>query len=318
MHSHHTTSLLQKPLEPISKLVPYSALILSVILIILFLIRFYLLEGFLIQRVYGRSYSDMNETNRRGFINHHIAGLMKITILIVAAYPFLTVAFGNSTFNTPFSHGSPVTKGDLLVVVAQMLIAIYVFELLYRVKLSPVAVLHHVGTIIIGQTSLAISLQLTREPDADIEFVLCTIWGAFDTISELFPHVAIILYRVYPTRHSFLRRLFLWSCCITAIGTLCETIVTMSLFGLLWHQWQMAFKVTTPLLHIAFSAAQIHGSLVFWRLYRKQGEYLKREKEDAEMQHDKMEIFKLAEPPKAVVTTQDSRACVDWPFAKDT
>ncbi|KAJ6141323.1 hypothetical protein N7470_010219 [Penicillium chermesinum] len=289
MHSHHTTSLLQKPLEPISKLVPYSALILSVILIILFLIRFYLLEGFLIQRVYGRSYSDMNETNRRGFINHHIAGLMKITILIVAAYPFLT-----------------------------MLIAIYVFELLYRVKLSPVAVLHHVGTIIIGQTSLAISLQLTREPDADIEFVLCTIWGAFDTISELFPHVAIILYRVYPTRHSFLRRLFLWSCCITAIGTLCETIVTMSLFGLLWHQWQMAFKVTTPLLHIAFSAAQIHGSLVFWRLYRKQGEYLKREKEDAEMQHDKMEIFKLAEPPKAVVTTQDSRACVDWPFAKDT
>lgn len=168
--------LLHKPLEHISRLVPYSALIISVILVIFFLVRFYLFEGFLIQRVYGTSYTDLNETNRRGFINHHIAGITKIAILIAAAYPFIAITFCGSTFHSPFANGS-VTKGDILVVVAQMLIAIYIFELLYRVKLSPVAVLHHIGTIIIGQTALAISLQLTREPDADIEFILCTVWG---------------------------------------------------------------------------------------------------------------------------------------------
>jgi hypothetical protein len=67
--------------------------------------------------------------------------------------------------------------GDMLVVVAQVLIAMYIFELLYRVKLSPVAVMHHVGTILIGQSAVAISLRSVREPDAGIEFVLCTVWG---------------------------------------------------------------------------------------------------------------------------------------------
>jgi hypothetical protein len=99
--------------------------------------------------------------------------------------------------------------------------------------------------------------------------------GAFDIISEFFPHVAIILYRIFPKRHHFLSRVFLLSCFSTAFGTLCETIVTMWLFGSLWSRWRLAFKVVTPLLHIAFSAAQIHGSLVFWRMYRRQQRYIK-------------------------------------------
>jgi hypothetical protein len=40
-----------------------------------------------------------------------------------------------------------------------------------------VAVTHHIGTIIVGQSAIAISLKLAREPDADIEFILCTVWG---------------------------------------------------------------------------------------------------------------------------------------------
>ena len=103
--------------------------------------------------------------------------------------------------------------------------------------------------------------------------------GAFDIISEFFPHVAIVLYRVYPDRHHFLSRVFLLSCITTATGTLCETIVTMWLFGSLWNRWEIAFKVATPILHIAFSAAQIHGSIVFWRMYKKQRRYMLEEKE---------------------------------------
>jgi hypothetical protein len=106
--------------------------------------------------------------------------------------------------------------------------------------------------------------------------------GAFDIISEFFPHVAIILYRVFPERHRFLSRVFLLSCFTTATGTLCETIVTMWLFGSLWGRWRLAFKVVTPLLHAAFSAAQIHGSLVFWRMHRRQQRFLKEVEGDIE------------------------------------
>ncbi|CAI7567539.1 unnamed protein product [Penicillium glandicola] len=267
----HPIPLNTKRLGPISDLAPFSALIISIVLVIFFLVRFYVLEGFLIRRLYGSIYTEMNERNRRGFINHHIAGVTKLIILIVAAYPFISVAFCKGpSFNTPFVEGSVVTLGDILIVVSQMLIGIYIFELIYRVNLSPVAVTHHIGTIFIGQAAIAISLRPLREPDAYVEFVLCTVWGAFDAVFELFPHVAIILYRIFPQWHRFLSRVFLFSCLTTALGTVAETVVTMWLFASTWDRWRLAFKVVTPVLHVAFSAAQIHGSLVFWRMYRRQ------------------------------------------------
>ncbi|KAJ5825001.1 hypothetical protein N7447_007341 [Penicillium robsamsonii] len=267
----HPVPLGTKSLGPISTLAPFSALIISIVLVIIFLVRLYVLEGFLICHLYGPIYTQMSELNRRGFINHHIAGVTKLIILIVAAYPFIGVTFCNGpSFNTPFVHGSGVTLGDILIVVSQMLIGIYLFELIYRVKLSPVAVMHHIGTIFIGQAAIAISLRPLREPDSYIEFVLCTVWGAFDAVFELFPHLAIVLYRIFPDRHHFLSNLFLFSCFSTALGTAAETVVTMWLFASTWDRWRLAFKVVTPILHVAFSAAQIHGSLVFWRMYRRQ------------------------------------------------
>ncbi|RDW75203.1 hypothetical protein BP6252_06345 [Coleophoma cylindrospora] len=266
----------QVPLESISKLAPFGALIISIVFIFYFLIRFYILEGFLLAKVYGKVYTSMDETTRRGFVNHHIAGGTKILILLVAAYPFIDVAFGTATFHTPYAGSKYVTQGDILIVVAQMLIAMYVFELFYRPKISPVSVGHHIGTIMIGQSAIAISLNLVREKDATIEFILCLVWGAFDIVSEFLPHVCIILYRIYPTSHAFLRKLFRLACITTLTGTIAETILTMYLFGSLWDRWTIAFKVTTPMLHVLFASAQLWGTWNFWRMYQKQTRLLKR------------------------------------------
>lgn len=174
----HDEHLDRMPLTTISILAPFSALIMSIVFVVYFLIRFYVLEKYLLKRIYGTTYTTMDETTRRGFVNHHIAGGTKILILIAAVYPFISVVFGTSTFHTRFAGTtSPVTMGDMLIVVSQMLMAMYVFELFYLPKISPVSVGHHVGTIMIGQSAIAISLDLIREPDADIEFSLCLVWG---------------------------------------------------------------------------------------------------------------------------------------------
>jgi ABC-type uncharacterized transport system permease subunit len=62
----------------------------------------------------------------------------------------------------------------------------YVFELFYRPKISPVSVGHHVGTIMIGQSAIAISLNLIKEKDATIEFILCTVWGKLGPLQILY------------------------------------------------------------------------------------------------------------------------------------
>ena len=99
--------------------------------------------------------------------------------------------------------------------------------------------------------------------------------GAFDIVCEMLPHIAMILYRVYPDSHQFLSRLFMFACFTTFGGTIFETIVTMYLFGSLWDQWQIAFKVATPILHLAFCAAQLHGSRIFFIQWRKQARFVR-------------------------------------------
>lgn len=44
----------------------------------------------------------------------------------------------------------------------------------------------------------------------------------------------------------------------------------MWLFGSLWFEWELAFKVVTPMLHVLFAAAQMWGSWVFFKMYRRQ------------------------------------------------
>jgi hypothetical protein len=133
------------------------------------------LQLFLLRRLYGAKYTSLDDTARRGFLNHHIAGIIKILILIVGVYPFMSVAFGKATFHTPFVRGSVVTLGDILLVCAQMLTGMFIFELIYRVKISPVSVAHHMGSILVAQAAIAISINGDR--DSSIEFVLCTVWG---------------------------------------------------------------------------------------------------------------------------------------------
>ncbi|KAJ7936927.1 hypothetical protein B0H13DRAFT_1946197, partial [Mycena leptocephala] len=255
------------PLTSISVLSPYTGLIISVVLLVFFLLKFYVLELFLLQKLYGTRYTGLDEVNRRGFVNHHIAGATKLVILIIAVYPFGNVAFGTAGFHTPFI-GSRVTMGDILLISAQMLIGMFLFELIYRTKISPVSMVHHMASILVGQA--AITISISRNENSSIEFLMCTVWGAFDIVSEFLPHLTIILYRVYPDSHHFLMTMFRAACVTTLFGTIAETIVVMFLFGQLWSRWKLSFKIATPILHIAFSIAQFHGTRIFYRMWRKQ------------------------------------------------
>lgn len=76
----------------------------------------------------------------------------------------------------------------------------------------------------------------------------------------------------------FLAKVFGLACLLTLMGTLWETVVTMYLFGSLWDRWTIAFKIVTPLLHMAFSAAQLHGSWIFYKMWRKERGLICREK----------------------------------------
>ena len=175
MKSNFGAHIKQSPAISISELAPYSALILSIVLVVLFLIRFYILQRFLLEKIHGSTYTQLDDATRRSFLNHYIAGATKLSILIVGLYPFASVTFGTANFHTPYIQGSRVTMGDLLIIAAQMLSGMFIFELIYRVNISPVTVFHHMGSIMVAQAAITISIK--GEPESSIEFLLCTVWG---------------------------------------------------------------------------------------------------------------------------------------------
>ena len=87
--------------------------------------------------------------------------------------------------HTRYAPHSSTTLGDVLVVCTQMLVGMYIFELIYRVKVSHISSMHHIGTIMVAEAAIAISLDLTRERDATIEFILCTVWGKPTSLPSL-------------------------------------------------------------------------------------------------------------------------------------
>jgi hypothetical protein len=89
-------------------------------------------------------------------------------------------------------------------------------------------------------------------------------------IAEFWPHLALILYRVYPARKHFLGQVFRLTSVSEVVGTTIETAIAMWLFGSLWQRWTLPFKVVTPCLHLLFSVAQLWGARVFWKIANTQ------------------------------------------------
>ena len=94
--------------------------------------------------------------------------------------------------------------------------------------------------------------------------------GAFDVLAELWPHIAMIIYRIHNSNHLLLSRIFYATMVLELFGTIIETAIVMWLFGSLWEKWTLSLKVATPILHVLFSAAQVWGAFIFYKMGKEQ------------------------------------------------
>ena len=97
---------------PVSRLAPFAALILTVTLIGFFFVRYYVFELYLLDSCYGNKYRCLNDKNRRGFVNHHIAGIAKIVMALAGFYPFIAVISGKARMHDHLAGSGIVTFGD--------------------------------------------------------------------------------------------------------------------------------------------------------------------------------------------------------------
>ena len=162
----------------VSRLTSYTGLMITVTATIVALARFYLLQNSILPRVYSSAtLNNLSGTQRRSFINHHMAASLKIVLLATAIYPLFAILSGSAAPSTPLSPGSRATAGDLLIISCQIFTVMYLFELFFRDEISPISCAHHIGAIIIAQSAVAMSFDPKHQRDALFELLLCFLWG---------------------------------------------------------------------------------------------------------------------------------------------
>lgn len=88
----------------------------------------------------------------------------------------------------------------------------------------------------------------------------------------------MILYRVYEGSFDFQYKMLMALTILELVGTTTETGIVMWLFGSLWDQWSISLKIVTPILHVLFSAAQLHGARIFYGMAKAEREKGRRQR----------------------------------------
>lgn len=158
------------------RLLPYAGIILTMSCIVIFLLRQYVIEP-LVTKCYGKKYTDLDEAQRRSLVNHFVAGGCKFFLVAFSLYPAFAILSGKKSLESPYATSRHVKIGDGLIFTFEIFTAMYIFELFFRKKVSWISAAHHIGAITIAQTGTVLFLDPTHRQDAQIEFVMCLLWG---------------------------------------------------------------------------------------------------------------------------------------------
>lgn len=179
--------------QPLSALLPKGSLILSCSILTIVLVC-NVLERVLFQKVYGSLWDGLQcsekEARRRSFTYYHVGAIVMSALLVVGAFPTFDFLVGRGDLSAHFGGGESVTHvkiGDVLFTLAEVYSAYYIFELAFRARLaSAISIAHHIGLLMVIQTSLAMFSNLATHREATIQFYMCMIWGMFHLLPETF------------------------------------------------------------------------------------------------------------------------------------
>lgn len=232
----------------------------------------FLLEGIVMPKFFKNVYLDLDVKNRRSFVSHFLWLTIKI-ILIPFAWPFVLTFFCGKTLRQSIVAGSPVSNADMLSVAYLIVMTMFIFEIVYRVTISPVSLIHHIAACALGCWQI---IEQIGDDDisTDSQFKLVILYGMFEVLFETFPHFAVLYYRCQPkTSLGFHKTSRIWfmSGISSLVGTTAEFIVMAIFMWKNWWKWGLGMKIVLPILHFCFMGAQVHGARIGFQLWRSFG-----------------------------------------------
>ncbi|KAK6330858.1 hypothetical protein TWF718_003058 [Orbilia javanica] len=253
---------------PVSVLAPYSNIILTLSLCTLFIVKHAILEPHL-PHIYAHVWGPSSDATKRALLTLHLAALIRIIIVVVGLYPFLSLVFGSSRLSDPVGiFGERLKMGDCIVIVMNLLPSFYIFEIIHRSRLSIVTWMHHVGSILTAQGT--VTLVNYGHVNVRYQFLLIAVWGCFDIIMEIAPIFALLRLRLARGNHDHLCFVFKVTARWLFILNNIQSVLVIYIIWMIWDEWALVFKIVSPLLYVAFTGAQWQQAYLYVKLMRKE------------------------------------------------
>lgn len=253
------------------------------------------LERFIMPKAFRKAYTELTIINQRSFTAHVLWLTVKLC-LIPAAWPFIQVFFVRKSLEDPLFNGTSVSNADFLSVAYFAVIAMFLFEIIYRLKISPVSLIHHTAGCALAAWQTAEQV-MHDDAGTDSQFRLLILYGVFEVVFETFPHFAVIYYRCQAKTAEGYRktsRIWLYSGISSLVGTSLEFIAMGFFMWRNWQYWGIDMRVVIPILHFAFMAAQVHGARVGFQLH---SEFKKKSRKSKDEEQEVVESSPPKTPP---------------------
>lgn len=163
--------------EPVSQLAPVAFVAFAVCLLIILGVR-EALEKYSLPYFHREGYSLQTDKDRRSFVQNYLHAIGRVIIIAFAVWPLGAILAGHGNWQTTYL--GLVTYGDIELVAMQLTIALYFHDLLYRIKVSPVTLLHHVGAICVGAYAIIMCADYEDNLHAHAYFCIASIWGTYE------------------------------------------------------------------------------------------------------------------------------------------
>lgn len=159
---------------PISMLASYAIVPLAVCMTVTLGVRV-ALEQWILPKLHGVKYTHQNERNRRGFVQNYLHVIGRVLIIIFAVPALGLILAGHANLQTDYMGYA--TCGDFLLLAMLLTVGLYFHELMYKLTVSYVTLLHHVGAIGVGSYAIVMAANYGHHGIAHAYFIMANIWG---------------------------------------------------------------------------------------------------------------------------------------------
>ncbi|KAF2625679.1 hypothetical protein BU25DRAFT_472984 [Macroventuria anomochaeta] len=186
-----------------------------------------------------------------------------------------------------FFVGAKATMDDITMIATSIFIGMYLNELLYiSSDIHPVSVFHHLRAVIVALVMVTRNVRWEVEANTTAYTVLIMTYDRFPLRRQSRSHAnARSRYLRHPSRFcrsNYLagkHRMNMWFCyaamILTILGTISETIVTISFYKLNFLEWSFSVQVATLILRVVFMVAQEMSLRMMRKLAEKHRNHLK-------------------------------------------